>query len=148
MTYPVQFPTLPIADLEPWRAHALCTQLVANGDAEPDWWFPTSGGCPNAVKAKDICQRCPVIADCLAWALKVDEHDGIWGGKGVRERRRRPPRTIKCAFCGTVFEASYTAAGGRLPQTCSESCRRAREQRRHRVASAARRERLKLQGVR
>lgn len=146
--YEIQFPSLPIADLEPWRADALCTQLVQAGEAEHRWWFPTSGGCPNAVRAKEICGRCPVAADCLAWALKVDEHDGIWGGVGIRERRTRPPRKIKCAHCGVVFEAAYTGAGGRLPKCCTERCRVIREKRKNAQASVARRERLKLQGVR
>ena len=40
--------------------------------------------------AIDVCRRCPVRAECLAYALDVcDQHDhGIWGGVSQRERKR------------------------------------------------------------
>jgi WhiB family redox-sensing transcriptional regulator len=37
--------------------------------------------------AKAICARCPVAADCLAWALGAGEPAGIWGGTTPEERR-------------------------------------------------------------
>lgn len=37
--------------------------------------------------AKAYCQRCPVSADCLAWALKHQEY-GVWGGTTRAERRK------------------------------------------------------------
>jgi WhiB family redox-sensing transcriptional regulator len=39
--------------------------------------------------AKAICARCPVQPQCLAYALRVDETLGIWGGYTEVERRRR-----------------------------------------------------------
>jgi WhiB family redox-sensing transcriptional regulator len=36
--------------------------------------------------AKSVCATCPVIAQCLAWALEVDEPHGIWGGLTPAER--------------------------------------------------------------
>lgn len=64
-----------------WMADALCTQL-----GDPDLFFPDKGG--SARSAKDACQTCPVINDCLGYALENDEHFGIWGGLSERERRR------------------------------------------------------------
>ncbi|MEU8362352.1 WhiB family transcriptional regulator [Nonomuraea sp. NPDC048882] len=42
----------------------------------------------NVRAAKTICQGCPVVADCLAWALANPQlaSDGIWGGTTPIER--------------------------------------------------------------
>ena len=37
--------------------------------------------------AKIVCQRCPVIAECLAEALDNRTEFGVWGGMTERERR-------------------------------------------------------------
>ena len=37
--------------------------------------------------AKVVCQRCPVIAECLADALDNRVEFGVWGGMTERERR-------------------------------------------------------------
>ncbi len=45
-------------------------------------------------QAKAVCQRCPVIAECLADALDNRTEFGVWGGMTERERRallRRKP---------------------------------------------------------
>lgn len=38
--------------------------------------------------AKSICQGCPVIKDCLQWAVSVQEPYGVWGGMTPEERNR------------------------------------------------------------
>jgi WhiB family redox-sensing transcriptional regulator len=38
-------------------------------------------------QAKEICKECPLIKDCLAYALKYDEH-GIWGGTTEQDREK------------------------------------------------------------
>lgn len=37
-------------------------------------------------RAKEYCNRCPVICECLDEGL--DEHHGVWGGTTEEERRR------------------------------------------------------------
>ena len=37
-------------------------------------------------KAKAICNQCPVIAQCLKWAIATDEPWGLWGGMSREER--------------------------------------------------------------
>ncbi len=37
--------------------------------------------------AKAICAQCPVIDECLAYALAIREQHGIWGGMSANERR-------------------------------------------------------------
>ena len=70
---------------ENWAARAHCAagspdELFAKGAAQQS--------------AKVICQRCPVIAECLADALDNRTEYGVWGGMTERERRallrRRP----------------------------------------------------------
>jgi Transcription factor WhiB len=39
-------------------------------------------------KAKLICQTCPVIAECLAFALSNRENYGVWGGTTGRTRQK------------------------------------------------------------
>ena len=36
--------------------------------------------------AKAICSSCPVIKECLQWALATKEPAGIWGGTTPEER--------------------------------------------------------------
>jgi WhiB family redox-sensing transcriptional regulator len=48
-------------------------------------------------QAKMVCQRCPVIAECLAEALDNRTEFGVWGGMTERERRallRRKPGVV------------------------------------------------------
>ncbi|MGW7054384.1 WhiB family transcriptional regulator [Streptomyces sp. NPDC054887] len=36
--------------------------------------------------AKEICGRCPVTRQCLAYALRSGQRSGVWGGLGEQER--------------------------------------------------------------
>ena len=36
--------------------------------------------------AKAVCATCPVIQQCLTWAMTVNEPYGVWGGKSADER--------------------------------------------------------------
>ena len=51
---------------------------------------------PDDDAAKEICATCPIIAECLAEALKTHEPFFVWGGKTPEERgvsaRFSPPR--------------------------------------------------------
>lgn len=52
----------------------------------PDLFFPDMGG--TSEPAKKLCQGCPVMLQCLAYAIKADEPYGVWGGASVLERKR------------------------------------------------------------
>jgi WhiB family redox-sensing transcriptional regulator len=41
----------------------------------------------QAAEAKAICRRCPVIEECLTWALDSGQDLGVWGGQAEDERR-------------------------------------------------------------
>ena len=54
----------------------------------------------DIARAKAICAKCPVIADCLEGALERREPWGVWGGQlflngkvlASKRRRGRPPK--------------------------------------------------------
>ncbi|REE97003.1 WhiB family transcriptional regulator [Thermomonospora umbrina] len=74
-----------------WTDHSICR------GADPDLFYPINYARPVMARqveaAKAICAHCPVQADCLDWALRAGEPEGIWGGTTPEERRhlrRRP----------------------------------------------------------
>lgn len=67
----------PSPDELEWQLDALCAQV------DPDAMFPEKGG--SSKTAKQVCARCPVRAECLAFGL--EDRFGIYGGLSERERR-------------------------------------------------------------
>lgn len=63
-----------------WRDHAAC--LGHN----PEDFFPANS--ESAVYAKGICQTCPVLNECLDFALKVRAPTGVFGATTVKDRRK------------------------------------------------------------
>jgi WhiB family redox-sensing transcriptional regulator len=64
-----------------WREEALCRQT------DPELWFDIDRS-EATRQAKAVCSRCPVVADCLAWALEVRLRIGTAGGLTVNERAK------------------------------------------------------------
>lgn len=62
-----------------WMAEAVCAS------SDPEEWFPDKGS--SSQVAKKICGECPVIDECLQFALENREQ-GIWGGTSHSERLR------------------------------------------------------------
>lgn len=69
-----------------WQEQALCAQ----GDAS--LWFPPRSGAREAAAAVTVCCRCPVVDECLTYAMEYEGRDrfryGIWGGLTPRQRER------------------------------------------------------------
>lgn len=63
-----------------WQMDARC----AGTDVET--FYPDKGG--SAKPAKRICAGCTVRAECLEYALDMDEKFGVWGMRSETERRR------------------------------------------------------------
>jgi WhiB family redox-sensing transcriptional regulator len=62
----------------------------ACGRADPEMFFPAAHdivGEVRAEKAKSVCARCPVKAQCLAYALATGQKFGVWGGTTEEDRR-------------------------------------------------------------
>jgi WhiB family redox-sensing transcriptional regulator len=67
-----------------WRCNAACL------DEDPELFFPvgTTGPALTQIeRAKAVCRRCDVTAQCLEWALETNQDAGIWGGLSEDERR-------------------------------------------------------------
>ena len=65
--------------------------LCASPDTKVHWWFPDKG---RAYQGKEICDRCPVAAECLAaqclWDRKMLNSKGVagmFGGLTADQRR-------------------------------------------------------------
>ena len=54
--------------------------------SNPEIFFPSAGDTESLKAAKALCNICPVITECLEYALANKERYGIWGGKSTRER--------------------------------------------------------------
>lgn len=95
---------IPAEALEEWRR--LAVVLAERGPApceegDHEAWWPSGGGSPDQLAVR-ACERCPAKAECLDYAVKADEREGLWGGLTRDERRdlRRhlgeesPPRDL------------------------------------------------------
>lgn len=74
-----------------WRDLAAC-----KGHSNPDIFFPTSEvdeiEINKANAALAICAICVVKTECLDFAIKTNQPDGIWGGLLPREIKNRRKR--------------------------------------------------------
>ena len=59
---------------------------ACKGIDNPEIFFPSPGDTEALKAAKALCSDCPVVQDCLEYALNNNERYGIWGGKSTRER--------------------------------------------------------------
>lgn len=61
-----------------WRSQAKCAGY------NTDEFFPAVGS--NARFIHEFCETCPVVAECLDYALENQLDYGIWGGTSVNQR--------------------------------------------------------------
>ena len=75
-----------------WRHRAICR------DEDPELFFPVGTSGPallQIAEAKTVCRRCPVVSECLTWALESGQADGVWGGMSEAERRTLKRRNAR-----------------------------------------------------
>jgi WhiB family redox-sensing transcriptional regulator len=75
-----------------WRHRAICR------DEDPELFFPIGNTGPALLQieqAKAVCRRCPVIQECLTWALESGQDAGVWGGLSEDERRALKRRNAR-----------------------------------------------------
>jgi WhiB family redox-sensing transcriptional regulator len=83
----------PATGLSDWRHAALCRW------ENPELFFPVGTSGPallQIAEAKTVCRRCPVVSECLTYALESGQEAGVYGGMSEDERRalkRRNART-------------------------------------------------------
>jgi WhiB family redox-sensing transcriptional regulator len=77
-----QGPTIHIPNFPPqnWVRHAACA------GHDPDHWFVPEQATYRY--ARPICAACPVRVDCLDWAMRAGEYQGMWGGLSPGQRRQ------------------------------------------------------------
>jgi WhiB family redox-sensing transcriptional regulator len=76
-----------------WQVDAACRGLDT-----ASFYHPENERGPSRARretqAKAVCATCPVIENCLRWALTAREPYGVWGGLSAEEResllQRRP----------------------------------------------------------
>jgi WhiB family redox-sensing transcriptional regulator len=64
-----------------WQEQAACKTT------DPEAFFPNKGDRQTLIAAKRVCKSCPVVADCLEYALLAPEWAGVWGDTSERQRR-------------------------------------------------------------
>lgn len=97
---------------------------------DPEPWFS-----PDYIErryAAQQCHACPLLLECMSFALAADERFGVWGGVDFESRS---------AGCGT--ERGYGAHHTRREQPC-ESCQAAHDE----AVEADRRRRLVVEHAR
>src|SRR3954452_8096443 len=91
-----------------WRHRSACL------DEDPELFFPIGNTGPAILQieeAKQVCRRCEVREQCLAWALEAGQDHGVWGGMSEDERRalkRRNARTKVRTACPVARHAGQT----------------------------------------
>lgn len=71
-----------IVQQEAWMGEGNCAGMAT------DVFFPSIGDKRAAAAAKEVCKTCPVVADCLDYALRLGIKQGIWGATTPGDRRR------------------------------------------------------------
>jgi WhiB family transcriptional regulator, redox-sensing transcriptional regulator len=68
-----------------WQARARC-----RGYDTSMFYHPENERGPSRVRremqAKAVCAGCPVVENCLRWAIAAREPYGVWGGLSAEER--------------------------------------------------------------
>ena len=75
-----------------WRHNAVCRE------EDPELFFPIGNTGPALLQieeAKAVCRRCPVMEQCLQWALESGQDSGVWGGLSEDERRAMKRRAAR-----------------------------------------------------
>lgn len=110
-----------------WRTRAACLH------ADPEVFFPAPKDRHTLRTAVALCEQCPVITDCRAFADKIKPGYGIWAGKpritkensytspaknkvcgspgdagAQRHRRRHEPVCTPCAQAAILYRATLT----------------------------------------
>ena len=68
----------------PWLTEARCRT------EDPELFFPVGNTGPavdQIEQAKAVCRECKVTSNCLEYAIKENQDNGVWGGLSEDERK-------------------------------------------------------------
>jgi WhiB family transcriptional regulator, redox-sensing transcriptional regulator len=74
--------------VENWQVLAACRGPHAELFFPPNTPERKEDKLNREADAKAICADCPVVGDCLDYAIDIREPHGIWGGLNEIERRQ------------------------------------------------------------
>jgi len=75
-----------------WRDKSACLTV------DPELYFPdcnTGPALDQIDKAKQVCAQCPVVENCLQYAIESNQDSGVWGGLSEDERRALKRRAAR-----------------------------------------------------
>lgn len=94
--------TKPLSTTEKGAFRDLVQTLIPCRNEDPELWFAEHT--PLIDQAKELCQQCPLMSECLQSALDRQEPWGVWGGQSLvdgrivaRKRGRGRPRKDEAA---------------------------------------------------
>ena len=71
-----------------WQLRGLCRGNHAHLFFPPSTFERKDERQRREIRAKSICQVCPVQSECVDYALDIREPYGIWGGMTESDRRQ------------------------------------------------------------
>jgi WhiB family redox-sensing transcriptional regulator len=71
-----------LTELITWRDMAACRDTP-----EVDF-FPSPEDVQGIAQAKEVCAGCPVLEECLSYAIETRQTEGVWGGHTTKERTK------------------------------------------------------------
>ncbi len=74
---------------ENWREAGACNDM-----ADVDF-FPSAEDVAAIRRAQAVCDSCPVMDECLTYALETNQSEGIWGGMTATERAKLRRRWLR-----------------------------------------------------
>lgn len=95
-----------------WRALSSCSE-----HDNPDLWFSLFS--TERLAAVRICMTCPVKTDCLSWALKTDQHFGVWGGRDLEVSHSARDAITRLPLVGRVRKVLDQTPGSTMEQMAS-----------------------------
>lgn len=115
--------------MTPDWAEAACAGYSYKWGVNPDAFYPTATQHSDPA-ATELCNTCPIIDDCLQWALH-HEAWGVWAGTFPEQRqtmRRRlnivlqPPPGAYTPPCGTeAARRRHWRKGERICDACAQT---------------------------
>lgn len=74
---------------EYWRDLAACREM---SDVD---FFPSPDDVGAIRRVQAVCGSCPVMDECLSYALETNQPDGVWGGVTAVERTKLRRRWLR-----------------------------------------------------
>ncbi|WP_407568340.1 WhiB family transcriptional regulator (plasmid) [Arsenicicoccus dermatophilus] len=97
--------------------------LCAASGVDDERWFPGESPEPRGSvtrrvresRARAACQGCPVMAECLTWAVLSEQGYGVWGGRAEHELRalvRIRGQEQRAALVGSILAREAAQVDG------------------------------------